>query len=139
MSEAEVERLIDRIVEAMHDRDVGRLMTLVDPEFEFYSRLLRVDGRAYRGEEGIRRFFAEVDEAFERVHWTLDEIVRGAGDDLVVVFRQELRGRASGAPLDLPSFQAWKFRDGRPWRMVVHETRAEALEAAGLEETRGDR
>jgi ketosteroid isomerase-like protein len=134
MPEENVEGLIDQVLQAVNARDVDRLMTLLDPEVEFYSRLVQVDGRFYQGHEGMRRFLAEVDEAFEGARWKLDEITRGAGDDLVVVLRQILRGRASRAPLDLPSFQAWKFRNGRPWRIVVYGTREEALEAAGVPE-----
>jgi ketosteroid isomerase-like protein len=134
MSEESVEGLIDQILQALNARDVDRLMALLDPEIEFYSRLLQVDGRSYQGEEGMRRFLAEVDEAFEGAHWALDEITGGAGDDLVVVLRQTMRGRTSQAPLDLPSFQAWKFRNGRPWHVAVYETREDAVEAAGLRE-----
>ena len=134
MSQENVEAPIGEVLEAINARDTAHLMALVDPEIEFYSRLLQVDGRSYRGAEGMGRFFKEVDEVFEEARWELDEIIGGTGDDLVVVLRQILRGRASGAPLEVPSFQAWKFRDDRPWRVVVYETREEALEAAGASE-----
>ncbi len=134
MSQENVAALIEKVFEAVNARDTDQLMALVDPEIELHSRLFQVDGRSYRGAEGLGRFFREVDEAFEGARWVLDEIIGGTGDDLVVVLRQLLRGRASGAPLEVPSFQAWKFRDDRPWRVVVYETRDHALEAAGVSE-----
>ena len=132
MSQKNVAALIEKVFEAVNARDTDQLMALVDPEIELHSRLLQVDGRSYRGADGMDSFLREVDEAFEGARWVLDEIIRGTGKGLVVVLRQILRGRASGAPLEVPSFQAWEFRSERPWRVVVYETREEAVEAAAL-------
>jgi hypothetical protein len=134
MPEANVEALIEQLLQALNARDLDRLMAPLDPEFEFYSRLLQVDGRSYKGRTGMSRFLTEVDEAFDEARWTLDEIGGRAGNNLVVVLRQRLRGRASQAALDLPSSQVWIFRNDRLWRVVVYGTRDEALEAAGLSE-----
>jgi hypothetical protein len=134
MSEQDVKDLIDGVLEAMNARAVDRLMELVDPEIELYSRLIAVDGRSYKGQEGIGSWFAEVDEAFEAAHWALEEIQQAPDGDFVVVLRQTARGRSSRALLDVPSFQVWKLRNDRPWRIVVYATQEEALEAAGLSE-----
>ncbi len=57
-----------------------------------------------------------------------------AGPSVVVILRERGRGKSSGAPFDRQHPQLWTFRGDRIIRWDSFETRAEALEAAGLSE-----
>jgi ketosteroid isomerase-like protein len=127
----DVENLVDQAIDALNDHDAQAIADLSDPDLEFHSRFASVEGRVYRGKEGLEQYFADIDEAWGEATWELSEIVGWSGDDLVVVIRTYGSGRGSGAPFDVQSHQVWSFRDGRPWRNVVFPTLEEALDAAG--------
>jgi ketosteroid isomerase-like protein len=56
------------------------------------------------------------------------------GDSVVVGVRQRAVGKASGVPTKLRYFTVWSFRGGKVIRIESFTARAEALEAAGLQE-----
>jgi ketosteroid isomerase-like protein len=62
------------------------------------------------------------------------EEVLDAGQSVVVIFREQARGRSSGVPFAQQHPQLWTFRAGRIIRWESFRTRAQALEAAGLSE-----
>jgi len=55
-----------------------------------------------------------------------------AGASVVVILREQGRGKGSGAPFQKLHPQVWTFRGGRIIRWDSFQTRAEAIEAAGL-------
>ena len=130
--EKELDELAAALVDALNEHDAAALHALVHPDYEFYSRLVAVEGRAYRGREGFVDYFRDLDEGFTDARWNLDEIVGGRGDDVMVVFRFTARGRESRTPVDVLLPQVWTFRDGRVWRNVIYASRTEALDAVGL-------
>jgi ketosteroid isomerase-like protein len=62
------------------------------------------------------------------------EEVLDAGQSVVLISREVGRGKGSGVPVARQNPQLWTFREGRVIRWESFETRAEALEAAGLSE-----
>jgi ketosteroid isomerase-like protein len=62
------------------------------------------------------------------------EEVLDAGQSVVVIFREQGRGKTSGVPVAQQHTQLWTFRAGRIIRWESFRTRAQALEAAGLRE-----
>ena len=73
-------------------------------------------------------------DGFQDFRWEAHEIIGEPPANVVAVFRFVARGRGSGVPINLLMPQVWAFRDGKPWRNVVYPTKAEALEAAGLQQ-----
>jgi ketosteroid isomerase-like protein len=130
--EKEIEELATAVGDALTKQDPDALRALADPDFEFQSRFMAVEGRVYRGPNAFRDYFHDIDDSFADPRWSLDEVVGGQGDDVMVVFRFTAHGRESGTPVDVLSPQVWSFRDGKVWRNVVYGSRAEALEAVGL-------
>ena len=57
-----------------------------------------------------------------------------AGDDVVDVLHETATMRETGAPLDRDLVQLWTVRDGRATFLRVFQAKAEAVEAAGLQE-----
>ena len=128
----QVEVLVAAFVEALNAGDADAMLALVHPDYEFFSRLVAVEGRAYRGPEGFADYFRDIAEGFSGARWELMEIVGGRGDRVMLVFRFTAVGRESRAPVEMAVPQVWTFRDGLVWRNDVYRLREEALKAAGL-------
>ncbi len=87
---------------------------------------------AFYGIEAIANFTrAMLEEA--RVTMEAEEIVE-AGDSVLVAVHQRITGKMSGVPLESRYFTLWSFRGDKAIRLESFGERAEALEAAGLEE-----
>ena len=135
MSRENVE-IVRRGFEAANRRDVGAMIELLDPEIEWHSALLMsLEGEAavYRGHEGIRTFFGDLDELFDRVHAEYSEI-RDLGDRVVGIGRIRMRGRGSGAETESPIVTVIDLKNGKATQIRIYLDPSEALEAAGLEE-----
>ena len=82
----------------------------LDPELEVRSALT---GSVYRGEEGVQRWAAEIDDQFE--HWEV--IVAGTAQVRpgLLIVQGEIRatGRGSGVDIDQPASWLVHLRDGR--------------------------
>ncbi len=63
----------------------------------------------------------------------LEELV-DAGDQVVLVLHETARMRDTGVALDRTLVHLWMLRDGRHAFLRVFRTKAEALEAAGIDE-----
>jgi ketosteroid isomerase-like protein len=138
MSQHDVQ-LVRRAMEAWNREDLDALIPLSDPEVEFVSIFAGMEGRTYRGHDGLRRYFADMEDAWAEFIREIEE-VRDAGSDQVVVFFR-LRGtaRASGVPVDERVTTVFHLRAGRLRRMVVYRDRDDALKAAGLRPPRADK
>ena len=135
MSRENVE-IVRRGFEAANRRDVGAMIELLDPEIEWHSALLMsLEGEAavYRGHEGIRAFFGDLDELFDSVHAAYPEI-RDLGDRVVGIGRIRMRGRGSGAETESPIVTVIDLKNGKATQIRIYLDPSEALEAAGLEE-----
>ena len=89
------------------------------------------DREHYVGREGVRardRHFRESwgDFAIEPVEFI------DAGDSVIAVFAMHVRGRGSGAPLDVEAAFVYEFRTGRIARDRAYSSKAQALEVVGL-------
>jgi ketosteroid isomerase-like protein len=87
----------------------------------------------YRGREGFIEFMGTWTEDFE---WAIDvERVLDAGDHRVLaLFHQHATGKRSGATVELHMGQLYELENGRVIRVRNFNDRADALEAAGLQE-----
>ena len=124
--------LYRRCVEAWNDRDAERFLELAHPEIEFRSRLAAVEGGVYRGHEGMRSYFADLEETFGEIRMEVEEIEE-RGDWVVATLRQHGTGRASGAEVEWKLYQAARAEDGLFIEGVAEQTKPQVLAAAGLE------
>ena len=119
------------IVGRLNARDPEGLLRLLDPGYEFYSLLSSVEGKAYRGLDGLKQYFAEIEQTWEDMRFELEQF-RAAGEQSLVVMHLLGRARASGVPLDERTQQVWSGREGKVLSNVVYLDAAEARAAAGL-------
>jgi ketosteroid isomerase-like protein len=104
---------------------------IFDPQVEFSPWLAReVEQRTYRGHEGMRTFFRELNEILEGLRYDPPEY-RAVGDDVIVVFTR-LAGapRHSAVPIGNDLGLVYEFRGGLVRRLTAFGSHEKALEAA---------
>lgn len=107
---------------------------LIDEDIEVRNPARFPVADEYHGHVGLRQWAIEVWEVFAELHHEVEELVE-VGDDTVVSVQRTLgRMRHTGLEVDLPWAAVWTVRDGKALRAHGYMTRAEALEAAGIEE-----
>ena len=123
--------------EAWSRRDADWFVENCTPDFEFHPIVITgVEGQggAVRGGEGIRRFFAELDEPWES--FLLEDVeYREVDGQVICVGQLYAKGRGSGLELDQPMAMALWFRDGKIARARSFLDPAAATEAASQGET----
>jgi uncharacterized protein len=132
MSEENVE-VVRQALAAYARGDIEEGLSYLHPEGELHSAVIgSAEGKVFRGHDGIRRWFAELGETFEEMTTELTEY-RDLGDRVVAFGHIHARGRESGLELDSPTGWVMTLRDGKVLKAEGFLSRAETLEAAGLE------
>ena len=133
MSQENVE-VCKRVFEALGvRRDTEAGLRYIDPEAELHSAIIGgAEGNTYRGHDGVRKWMAESDAAFEELR-PLEPEYRDLGDRVLMLGHFHARGRESGLEIDSPIVWIYTLRGGKLVRAEGFLSWAEALEAAGLE------
>jgi ketosteroid isomerase-like protein len=138
MSQENVE-IVRQVFDAAIRRDTDAVLALYDEAVEWEtgrSPLTRLvgGGGTFHGHEGLRAFFRERYEAWEKSVDECEELI-DAGDRIISVLTSRGQGRASGVEVKLQGYAAvWTIRDQKIIRVEWFPSREEALEAVGLRE-----
>lgn len=117
--------VVRRGLEALGRWDVETLLPDCDPELEFVSLVGQVEGRSYHGHEGMRRFIADLSEAWDV--WDPEpEHFESAGDVVLATGRTQLRGKGSGVEIEFDWGQVFRFRNGKVLWARIYADPAEA-------------
>jgi hypothetical protein len=81
------------------------------PEVRWRPPLARLQGRTYKGHEGVERWYGELSGSFDGVGTELFEL-RDLGERVLVRGRGSLRARGSPATMDESVLVAIEVRDG---------------------------
>jgi ketosteroid isomerase-like protein len=106
---------------------------LLDPQVEWDATDTGVPDSAavYRGVEGVQRFWREWLAAWDTVQFDYELI--DAGDRVVALFDQRMRGRSTGIEVSFGKYaHLYTFRNGLIVHWKGYRNQSEALEAAGL-------
>jgi ketosteroid isomerase-like protein len=106
---------------------------LLDPEFEFDNSNAMLDAAVYRGPEGLREFLSLMREMWKQVRFEPQEYIPVGEDQVVVAIRMSTVGRDEIETVARAA-GVYTLRDGKVTHMKAFQSKAEALEAAGLEE-----
>ena len=119
---------------AFNRRDIAGLLATLDPDVEWVPIMAVLEGRVYRGHEGVKEWIEHLDEYWELFEVNAEEF-RDLGDRVLALGRWRARGRVSGVGLENePGTWLVHLKAGRVVRLQTFTDRAEGLEAAGLEE-----
>jgi ketosteroid isomerase-like protein len=127
MSRNDVER-IRRGYEAFNEGGIEAVLDWLAPDIEVSDRQSVPDRETHHGVTGVWAFFQSTMEAFSNVHLEPVEFIE-RGDRVLVVLRQQARGRASGIELEGRLAHVWTMRDGTPVQLSIYRDKDAALEA----------
>jgi ketosteroid isomerase-like protein len=128
VSAKDVETIREGIA-ALNRRDVDGIAATLDPDVELVPLRAVLDGSAYRGHEGMRRWLADMSEDWTDFEFALDDVRELGPGRVLVQATMHLRGQ-SGVALDSPAAWLCDMRDGRVSRIRFYTDSAAALAAA---------
>ncbi|MFL5865603.1 MAG: nuclear transport factor 2 family protein [Thermoleophilaceae bacterium] len=131
MSQENVE-VVRQLIAALNERDVDRYLSLCTAEIEIGNPGTPLEGPT-RGPEGVREYFARIEEASTTFRVEVERI-HTVGRDRVLVFGQLKVVTSGGAAFDQLITNVYELIAGKLHRVDVYFDREEALEAAGLRE-----
>lgn len=124
--------LVERVLVALNERDVDGYVACCTDDFELVPVTVEISG-TYLGASGIRRFFADLQDAAPSVRvWA--ERLQVVDGDVLVFERGDVSGRSSGVTGEVEFTTVYEFAGERIRRISVFLDRAEALKAVGLAE-----
>jgi uncharacterized protein len=124
--------IVRRGIEAYNRGDVQELLALSDPDITMVPVKALLEGDAYRGHEGVRRFVAEMDEDWSEREVVIEEL-RDLGDRVLVLGNFRAVGRASGTEINQPAAWISEIRDGRLLAMRAYTDREAAEREAAAD------
>jgi len=127
--EARIE-VVRRWFEGLRRGDPGP--DLCNPEIEIVNWAESPIPGPYHGHDGVRRWWADVDEAFENVRFELLEVVEVDDHRVVTVQRLAGRFRLTGIDVDWTWGSIVGVRDGEIASATGYMTPGRAKRAAGL-------
>lgn len=124
------------VYEAMARGDFWAAREVFDPEivWQWSPRMSGMTGVSeYHGIEGVEAATRDFFEPWDWFRQEAEEFI-DLGDQVVVATRTHARMKGSDRELEGTAADLWTFRDGKVIRFRLFDTRAEALEAAGVSE-----
>ena len=117
------------VLDTWNRGDLDGLVGMMDGAVEIFTVLAGVEG-AYRGHEGVRRWWQDFHNAFP--DWNTELLaIRAVGDGTLAQLRLTGHGGESGVPIDQTIWHVVRWRDGKAVRVSRHDSEADALEAVG--------
>lgn len=106
----------------------------IDPQVVHHDVVVhsQMTNATYHGYEGVRRYFAEIDDQFEAWHVSIDEFRDAPEERLLALGAIHFRGRTSGVESDQPVAWLLTFAGDQVTELRTIHDHAQALEAAGL-------
>ena len=126
--------IVRRLYEAFESRDLDAMIALIGPEMEFFPQVtasMVKRSEPYHGHDGLRRYFEDAARIWRQLDIIPHEY-QDLGDRVLVFGRVYARGEG-GYIADSPAAWLWRLEDGLITYGRVFTSRADALEAAGLE------
>ena len=124
------ERQIRASTDALNAWDFDALADVFHPELEHHSTFAALQGEVYRGIDGQRRRWENVNATWDDFRLSVTAVHDVDDERAVVELRLQGRAKGSGVPLDDSLAQLWTWRDGKVWRIVTYADADGALAAA---------
>ena len=125
--------VVERAIAALNERDIDRYLACCTEDIQLQTPVSPVAG-VYEGADGIRRFFADIEDAGPDFRLDLERLEAVHGERVLAFVRIAVHARASGLPLPAETGNVYEFKEGKIRRIQIFLDRGKALEAAGLSE-----
>ena len=122
-----------KCVDALNRRDLDGYLSCCTEDVELRSALVALEG-AHAGPDGIRRFFADVQDTAPDFLLEIERLEAIGPNRVLSLERGSASGRTSGLRLDegIAVGAVYDFADGKISRVTVYADHEQALEAVGL-------
>ena len=101
------EAVVREILARFNARRLDDILELSHPDVEIVAQASRFTGEPYHGHDGLMRWFAETFDSFDEWSVTVDEVEETNPGRVLAVGSLHMRGRESGANVDMAC--AWVF------------------------------
>ena len=129
MSQENVDTVV-RAIAAVNVRDVDAYLACCTEDVELLQPMV---GAEYLGSDGIRRFFADIEDVGPDFRIEVQRMQAVGADNVIALVRVGATGRASGIPTGADTANVYEFSGGKMARIRIFLDRDEALKAVGLE------
>jgi ketosteroid isomerase-like protein len=126
---AESVDLVSRAFGAFNRRDEAELLSLCHPDIEWSPMRPSLQGRVYRGHDGVREALADVGTEFEEVRNDPRRWLE-VGERIVVAGRIVAKERLGGLRIDIPGAWLCEVREGKVAYVRAFPGEEAALSAA---------
>jgi ketosteroid isomerase-like protein len=123
--------IVCRGYEALNRGDIGSVLDLVHPEFEWSDPPEVVGGRGGAGRAAFALHLRGFSQTWDEFRCEPEEF-HFVGDALLVVVREAGRGKLSGAVVSHRLNHVWRFREGRALSLDAFVDPEDAVESAAL-------
>ena len=130
MSQENVE-IVRRMYEAQNGEE---FFGFLDPDVVWINYSSAPETRPYIGHDGVREWVRGFQTHIGDFRFEPTEVLDAGGDQVVTVHRITAAGTTSGVPVEQTASSLITLANGKIVRVQGFETRADALEAAGLSE-----
>jgi len=122
-----------RAIDAFNRVDIELFIALTTADFEWSPSMVAIEGRIFRGSEGVRAYFASLSNAWKEF-LIVPGTFRDVGDVVIMLGGLKGRGRNSDVVVDSSLGMVIELRGLKISRVRGFLDHAEALQAAGLTE-----
>jgi ketosteroid isomerase-like protein len=124
------EAVVREILARFNARRLDDILELTHPDVEIVSQSSRFAGEPYHSHDGLIRWFAETFDAFDEWSVTLAEVEEASPGRVLAVGSLHMRGRGSGANVDLPCAWIFDFDGDLAIRMETFPNRVDDARAS---------
>jgi ketosteroid isomerase-like protein len=132
MSQENIEA-VKRAYAALNRGDLPTVLGLCHPDIVFDNTNAAFDAGIYRGHEGLAEYFSLLQEMWKTQRFELQEVIP-VGEDRVVVLQRTVSVGRDGVETSARNANVLTLKQGTATHIKAFQTKAEALEAAGLRE-----
>jgi ketosteroid isomerase-like protein len=134
MAQENVE-IVRRIIGAISRGDIDAAFECASQDFEAdWSNSRGLLSGVHRGRDQARDSFESFLEPWASLRWEPEELIELEDDRVLTVSAFRMRGHGSGVEVNARGASIWTIRDGEAAAVKLYQSKAEALEAAGLRE-----
>jgi ketosteroid isomerase-like protein len=102
--------MVESAHRALNSGDIDTLIELCNSDFRLDMSDRVFNPAVYEGHDGIRRFYAEVQDVWESYVWEPEQLI-DSGGDVVALIRATGRGRESGVEVDRETAMVWTLEE----------------------------
>jgi ketosteroid isomerase-like protein len=125
--------IVRRVLDAISRADIDAAMESTSEDFEVdWSNSRGLLSGVYRGRGRARAALKSFLGPWDSLRWDPEELIELDDDRVLTVSQLRMRGHGSGVEVSAGGASIWTVHEGRVAALKLYQSKAEALEAAGL-------